>query len=98
MTNAATSFAALVSTARRLADMTAAEFDYSLTTDGGGAFGPYGYLGLAASQLTGSPEAGKALLVENSDNIAAMVEAAKTKSYTGWSRYSTGPIRYAANA
>lgn len=83
------SFAALVVTARQLANQTAAEFDYSLTIpDRFGAFGPYGWLALAAAVLGTD-------LSAYSEGVHAMAAAAKAKSYTGWSTASRSPIRYA---
>ncbi len=92
-----TTFAALIATARRLSSQTAAEFDYSLARGDVdlGAFGPYGWLDLAAAQLTGSADAGKTLIAAHRADIAAMTTAAKAKSYTGWSSASRGPVRYA---
>lgn len=105
-------FAAVVSDARLVAGMTAAEMDYSLAMEQVGAGTGMAALRDAIDRLAtrGLPEV-KPGDVEGmcevrqrardeaherfTPDIKAMVAAAKTKSYSGWSDASSGPIRYA---
>lgn len=104
-TTAPHSFAALVSVARRISGMTAAQFDYSLAFDTlTGDCSAYAAFDMAAAALAAERHDfhgdtyityREELLALHRPAIYAMAEQAKGKNYTGWSRYSTGPIQYA---
>lgn len=97
-------FAAIVSTARRRADMTAAEFDYSLFAQDGKALAALQDAVYALANRGHDPvddetqnrqARAEALRTEVQAQIDAMIDAAKAKRYTGWSDASGGPVRYA---
>lgn len=104
------SFAAVVARARRTSGLSAAEFDYSLTTGDLDTRAIYA-LGNAIYELANGPlpnkltaevtrarrERGDELHARMVPHIKAMIEAAKAKSYLGWSiaGSDTGPVRYA---
>lgn len=91
-----TKFAAIVTAARQDAGLTAAEFDYQLQLGTELGWAAHNGLGNAIYQAAGRDlEAAEALRAEVGPEIDAMIEAAKTKSYTGWSDSSRGPVRYA---
>lgn len=104
-----TNFAAIVSDARRHvrwgAGMTAAEFDFSLTSKDGVAMAALGdmiyvhanrHLPAVQTDADLSQRRANAAVLNQAlrPQIDAMVAAAKTKAYTGWSDASGGPVRY----
>jgi hypothetical protein len=91
-----TSFAAIVSYARRDSGLTAAEFDYQLNRGTELGANAYRGLGNALSVLGRSEGLTQQEMADRfGDDIDRMVADAKTKRYTGWSSASRGPIRYA---
>lgn len=104
-------FAAIVAAARSHAGLTAAEFDYALTS--GPNLGARAYMALDASIYTlaneGQPQVTQgaheiraersrradALRQQYADEIVQLIADAEAKAYTGWSTASAGPVRYA---
>lgn len=101
-------FAEIVAVARRHLDMTADEFDYALATEQTRAHAALGEAvrilanrGRPEVQPGDGPEVLRArderaddLMRRVRPDIDRMVAEAKSKSYTGWSAASRGPIRY----
>lgn len=92
-------FAELITTARRIADMTAAEFDYSLANSRSTGYRAHQAYDMAGPVITNDYTTGIALTTRYRPQLTAMAEAAQAKSYEGWSRAAQARgqrIRYAS--
>lgn len=93
--NDSISFAALIASARQIAGLTEAQFNYELQS------GPRNNAALDAydmalnSTANGDPVKREALREQHVAELRAMIDAAKAKQYSGWSNASSGPVRYA---
>lgn len=102
-------FAAIIAYARRVEHLTAAEMDHSLAMGDGTAMAALGNAAYRIAnehlpevtpatnvdELLGRRLNADALIDATTPDRDAMVADAKTRSFTGWSDASRGPIRYA---
>lgn len=106
-------FTRIVGAARSLSGLTAAQFDYSLQSDGAdsrAAQALHNVIYAAATRelravtegddeaVAARWDAAKAAREHYTTDIVTMIDDARRKSYTGWSRANSGPIRYATQA